>query len=219
VTVIGHSLGGDVVIGAALAEPGLFASIGVFEPPMPWLGFHRRLAPVTPEPAQGPAPEPARGDSTADGGQTLRHWPPFDPDPGIEAERFFRRMVGNSAWARLPEPAKQDRRDDGPALVADLTSIRGPAPFDVTALTVPTLFGRSGAAGESHHHQTAAWLAEHVTGAELMEIDGAGHGAHLSHPDAFARFVRRAVEMAAGNHGAHGAHGALRATDQAGALG
>src|SRR6516164_7785248 len=39
VVAIGHSLGGDVVIGAALAEPSLFDAIGVFEPPMPWLGF------------------------------------------------------------------------------------------------------------------------------------------------------------------------------------
>jgi pimeloyl-ACP methyl ester carboxylesterase len=106
-------------------------------------------------------------------------------------------MVGDSAWERLPETARQDRRDDGPALVADLTSIRGAAPFDVTALTVPVLFGRSGPGGDEHHRLTVAWLANHVPGAAMMDIEGAGHGAHLSHPDAFARFVRRAVEMGA----------------------
>ncbi len=38
VSAIGHSLGGDVVIGAALADPELCESVGAFEPPMPWLG-------------------------------------------------------------------------------------------------------------------------------------------------------------------------------------
>ena len=44
VVAIGHSLGGDVVIGAAMAEPALFDTIGAFEPPMPWLGFRRDRA-------------------------------------------------------------------------------------------------------------------------------------------------------------------------------
>jgi pimeloyl-ACP methyl ester carboxylesterase len=41
VVAVGHSVGGDVVIGAALAEPLLCDSLGAFEPPMPWLGFRR----------------------------------------------------------------------------------------------------------------------------------------------------------------------------------
>ncbi len=40
------------------------------------------------------------------------------------------------------------------------------------------------------------WLVEHTPGAELFEIAGAGHGAHLTHPDAFAAFVRAAVARA-----------------------
>ena len=42
VVAVGHSLGGNVVIGAALAAPRAFDAIGAFEPPMPWLGFRRR---------------------------------------------------------------------------------------------------------------------------------------------------------------------------------
>ena len=41
VVAIGHSFGGDVVVGAALASPESFDAIGAFEPPMPWLGFRR----------------------------------------------------------------------------------------------------------------------------------------------------------------------------------
>jgi pimeloyl-ACP methyl ester carboxylesterase len=79
VVAVGHSLGGDVVIGAALAEPGQFDSVGAFEPPMPWLGFRR----------------------THPGEDRPRDWTPLAEDPGEEAERFFGRMVSPSAWHRL----------------------------------------------------------------------------------------------------------------------
>lgn len=171
VTAVGHSVGGDVVIGAALAEPGWFASIGAYEPPMPWLGFRR-----------------------AGGG--ARRWPTVGGDPADEAERFFRRMVGDAAWDRLPEAMRAERRADGPALAADLAGVRGAAPFDVTALAVPAVFGRGGPQSDAHHRDTVAWLAEHVPGSQLVEIEGAGHGAHLTHPDAFAALVRTAVRLA-----------------------
>jgi pimeloyl-ACP methyl ester carboxylesterase len=106
-------------------------------------------------------------------------------------------MVGDAAWDRLPESARQERRADGPALVADLLAMRGDAPFDVTALAVPAVFGRGGTASAAHHRDTVAWLASHVPGAELFEIEGAAHGAHLTHPDRFADLVRAAVALGA----------------------
>jgi pimeloyl-ACP methyl ester carboxylesterase len=170
VTAVGHSVGGDVVVAAALAEPARFSSLGAYEPPMPWLGFSRR-------PGRGP-------------------WTPGDP--GDEAEAFFRRMVGDAAWDRLPADVRARRRAEGPALVADLLAMHGEAPFDVTALTVPVVFGRGGPASSAHHRDTVGWLASHVPGAMLVEIEGAGHGAHLSHPDGFARLVRVAVGLGTG---------------------
>jgi pimeloyl-ACP methyl ester carboxylesterase len=167
---IGHSLGGNVVIGAALASPRAFDSIGAFEPPMPWLGFRRR----------GGTP-----------------WPPLADDPGEEAERFFGRMVGKGTWARLTEDGRAQRRADGPALVADLRSMRGEgAPFDVTALDVPAVFGRGGPSSAEHHRRSVEWLGANVPGAVVYEITNAQHGAHLSHPDHFAAMVRLAVERA-----------------------
>jgi pimeloyl-ACP methyl ester carboxylesterase len=112
------------------------------------------------------------------------------------AERFFRRMVGDAAWDRLSEPAKAERRADGPALEAELSAIRvTEEPFDVTTLAVPATFGR-GEQSASRHRGTVAWLSEHVPGAEQVEIAGASHGAHLTHPDAFASMVRSAVSRA-----------------------
>jgi pimeloyl-ACP methyl ester carboxylesterase len=102
-------------------------------------------------------------------------------------------MVGDSAWERLSESAKDERRADGPALEAELADIRrSEAPFDVTTLTIPATFGRGGLSAD-RHRDTVAWLAEHTPGSELVQIDGASHGAHLTHPDAFAALVRSAL--------------------------
>ncbi|MGH9083324.1 MAG: alpha/beta fold hydrolase [Acidimicrobiales bacterium] len=171
VVTVGHSMGGVVALGAALAEPRRFTAVGAYEPPMPWLGFPREGAPAS------------------------QDAPPADP--AAEAERFFRRMVGDGAWERLSGAAKASRREDGPALVAELASLRrgAPAPFDVTALTVPVVFGCGGPATEPRRRRTAAWLAEHVAGGHLVEIPQAGHGAHLGHPTAFADLVRATVAL------------------------
>ena len=98
-------------------------------------------------------------------------WPGLADDPGEEAERFFSRMVGEGAWARLNERGRAERRADGPALVADLRNMRveGP-PFDVTALEVPSLFGRGGPASSAHHRRTVEWLGANVPGAVVYDI-------------------------------------------------
>jgi pimeloyl-ACP methyl ester carboxylesterase len=171
VIVVGHSLGGDVAMAAALRTPERFAALGVFEPPMPWLGFRRAARP------DGPTPRP--GASGA---------PDLNEDPTAEVERFFKTMMGEAAWHRLPEAGRAERRADGAALVDDLRSVRREAPLAAERLEVPLLVGRGGRTNE-HHRQTTDWLTAHVPGARLFEIPGAGHGAHLSHPDAFAEFV------------------------------
>jgi pimeloyl-ACP methyl ester carboxylesterase len=117
-------------------------------------------------------------------------------DPAEEVERFFSRMVSPSAWQRLSDVGKAGRRADGPALVADLLSLRGELPFDVMDLAVPALFGVGGPASAAHHHDGVAWLGAHVPGAAVYEIAQAQHGAHLSHPDHFAAFVRAVVARA-----------------------
>jgi pimeloyl-ACP methyl ester carboxylesterase len=172
---IGHSLGGDVVVGAAIAAPRAYDAIGAFEPPMPWLGFRRTDA----------------------GGDQPRGWSPLAEDPGDEAERFFSRMVSPTSWQRLTEEARVDRRADGPALVADLTSIRGHPPFDVMDLGVPAVFGMGGVGTQPHHRRAVEWLGAHVPGATAYEIEGAHHGAHLSLPDHFAAFIRTVIGRAA----------------------
>jgi pimeloyl-ACP methyl ester carboxylesterase len=176
--VIGHSYGGDIALGAALrgGGPSTILSVAAYEPPMPWLPGYRPSGPTG-------------GGRPAD--------PPTDPDQAAAvAERFFRRMVGDTAWERLPDAAKAARRADGPALEAELAAIRvAEAPFDVSALSIPATFGCGGNSA-SRHRYAVAWLVEHTPGAQLVEIPGASHGAHLTHPDGFAAMVRTAVARA-----------------------
>jgi pimeloyl-ACP methyl ester carboxylesterase len=180
VVAVGHSLGGDVVIAAALAEPRAFDAIGAFEPPMPWLGFRRNQGPDRP----------------------ARPWPALAEDPGVEAERFFCRMVGEASWSRLTEAGRESRRADGPALVADLRSLRGEGPpFDVRGLRIPSVFGMGGLATQPHHRRSVQWLGANVPGGVLYEIEHAQHGAHLSHPDHFAAMTRLVVDRAGDTEG------------------
>lgn len=176
VVAVGHSVGGTLALWAGVAAPERFAALAAYEPSMPWLGFH----PPSPWLATDP-------DGSNDSVQ--------DFDPAQEAERFFRRMVGDAAWERLGDQERASRRADGPALVADLRGIRMQTPFDVTAVTVPTVVACGGPSSRPHHRQTVAWLAEHVSAITPIEIGEAGHGAHLSHPDAFAALVRQAVAL------------------------
>ena len=157
--VVGHSFGGDVAMGAALAAPEAVVGVAAYEPPMPWLDWWPRRA------RSG------------------------DEDPGRFAEAFFRRMVGEGSWERLTDQARAERRADGPALMAELTSLRtGPGPFDPGELRVPTVFGR-GERAVAHHQRGVQELHRAVPGSTLVEIAGAGHGAHLSHPGGFAELV------------------------------
>jgi pimeloyl-ACP methyl ester carboxylesterase len=163
-TLVGHSLGGDVVLAATIAAPASVCAVGVYEPPLPWLEWWPRRP-------------------MAD-----------DPDPAEYAESFFRRMVGDEAWERLPEGTRRERQAEGPTLLAELTSLRtGRAPFDLAAVVCPVLVGR-GEASVWHHRRAADAMAEARPGTRIVEIEGAAHGAHRTHPDGFAAFVRQVVD-------------------------
>jgi len=166
--IVGHSYGGGVALGAALAAPEAVRAVGAYEPPLPWYEWwpHRSASSIT------------------------------DEDPATFAEGFFRRVVGEGGWERLSDQARAARRADGPALVAELADLRREhALFDVTGLVRPLVLGRGGRS-VPHHRRAIDALCELVPSAEVVEIPGAAHGAPLSHPDAFAAMVRRVVGRA-----------------------
>ena len=167
--VAGHSYGGDVALAASIARPEVVRSVLAFEAPTPWV-------PWWPADSAG-ARAVGRSDS-----------------PGDAAEAFIRRIVGDAAWQRLPERTKAERRAEGPAVLVDLASVRGDAPFELADVPVPVVVGTS-SDGEAHHRECARRMAEALPDAELVEVHG-NHGVHARHPERFAVLVRQAVERA-----------------------
>jgi pimeloyl-ACP methyl ester carboxylesterase len=165
--VIGHSYGGDVALGAALSSPTTIRAVGAYEPPLPWMDWW-----------------PRRSASSI-----------ANEDPASFAESFFGRVVGEGGWERLSPATRDARRADGPALVSELADLRRATPaFDVERLEVPLVLGRGGRS-IPHHRRSIDALVELVPDAQVVEIAGAAHGAHLTHPDAFAALVRRVAAV------------------------
>lgn len=164
--VVGHSHGGNIAMAASIARPDLVVGLGLYEVPTAWM-------PWWPQ-------------DTA-GGQAVSA---ATPEEGAEA--FMRYILGDERWERLPPSTKAARRAEGPALLADMKAIRSAPPFDLRDVGVPAVVGQ-GSECRPHHVKGTAHLMANLTHAELTIIDGAGHTAHSTHPEAFARFVHRAV--------------------------
>jgi len=164
--VFGHSYGGVVAIRSA--EIGAqFDAMVTYEPPLPW------LAPRT----------GSFGD--------------LNPDPEAEAELFFRRMVSNSAWERMSVAEQQSRRSDGPALHDDLSTIRNTtAAVNWSAVSTPWTYGHGDAADRLEYYQSiAAGLRRDLPTITTTQVAHAGHGAHLSNPEAMVRLIDYRLEQ------------------------
>lgn len=170
--VVGHSLGGVIALAFAQHHPQLTTAVVAYEAPMAWLPWW---------------PSTTAGGAATGAGD----------DPGDAAERFMRRIVGDERWERLPRRTREQRRAEGPALLAELRSIRDGAkpPYDPAEVLVPVIAAH-GTGSADHHRQTAIALAELVPAGELTVVEGAGHGVHLTHPGALAGLARRALAVA-----------------------
>ena len=158
VLVFGHSAGGVVALGAATAASSLVDLVVAYESPLAWVLARERSRPLLGE------------------------------DPREEAEIFFTRMVSRSAWERLSDVEKESRRADGPALLADLRSVRGSAPFDLGNLTAPAAYAHGDGIIAPYYRELAALLARRFS-MRTVEMTGAGHGAHLANPDQLAELL------------------------------
>ncbi len=164
--VFGHSYGGVVALRSA--ETGAsFDALVTYEPPLPWLG-----------PRTGSFGE-------------------LNPDPEAEAEAFFRRMVSNSAWNRMSTAEQASRRSDGPALHNDLSTIRSDtAAVNWTTVTTPWTYGHGDAADRVEYYESIATrLRRDVPAITTTKVAHAGHGAHLSNPEAMVRLIDYRLEQ------------------------
>lgn len=164
--VAGHSYGADVALAAAVRRPDVVVAVVSYEAPMPW-------QPWWP-------------------GDTAGSVAVQEAGPEAAAEAFMRRMVGDERWERLPSRTKEARRAEGVAVLAELRSIRDRAPFDLADVLVPVVVG-VGSLSAPHQRAAAPIVAELLPDAVLVEIEGARHGAHLSHPAEFAALIRYAL--------------------------
>jgi pimeloyl-ACP methyl ester carboxylesterase len=172
--VIGHSLGGVIALGAAQRHPELISAVGAYESPMPWVEWWPKRSA---------------------GGEAMTMGEGTTPEAAADAaEQFMRRMIGDERWGALPEGTRRSRRAEGPALLAELRSARQRPAYEPTAITVPVLTAH-GTESREHHCWAAQELARLTGGSSPVVIDGAGHGAHASHHQAFAAFVRRVIEL------------------------
>ena len=163
--VFGHSYGG--VVGArASAEDHPFSALVTYEPPRPWVVER-----------QGNFGE-------------------LHPDPAVEAESFFRRMVSDSAWERLGPDEQAGRRADGPALHNDLSTLRSThVPLDWSKVTIPWTYSFGDADGRAEYYASVARTLSHsVARLTISPITHAGHGAHLSSPEAMVRLIEQQLE-------------------------
>lgn len=165
--VVGHSLGGNIALAAAERAPELVRAVVVYESPFSWLPWW---------------PTSTAGAAAVEG------------DAADAAERFLRRMIGDALWERLPEATRSARRAEGEVLVGELTDLRRVPAWHAERITVPVI-ASYGELGNDHHKVGQRWLAE-TLGCPLVEVPGARHNAHSSHPDALAALVAQAFAAA-----------------------
>lgn len=189
----GHSFGGLICLALAERRPELVRAVVVYEAPMAWTPWWPGGRPGDRPNGRGAGDAGAAGPGAGDAGAVG----PGDRDGPDAAEWFLRRMLGDAVWERLPAGMRAERRAEGPTLVAEMRSVRppAPAPFDPRAVTVPVVVAH-GTETRAHHRRAARELAERLPRGELRVVEGATHGAHLTHPDDFAGLVRRAIARA-----------------------
>lgn len=185
----GHSFGGLVCLALAERQPDLVRSVLAYEAPRMWATWWPGSTPG----AQAVAVGTGAGDQVPDAEEVEGD----DAHGEAAAEWFLRRMIGDVTWERLPASMRAERRAEGPTLVAELRSVRPPAPvpFEASAVTVPVV-AAFGSRSRPHHMRATEELARTAPRGELRVVEGAAHGAHLTHPAEFADLVRRALELA-----------------------
>lgn len=121
---------------------------------------------------------------------------PYTPGPPDDAaEEFLRRALGSDVWEELPEAFKAARRREGPAFADDFKAASAVA-FDFADILSPLAVAHGSRTDERFRRGSETIVAA-THASSLSVIEGASHGAHLSHPTEFAQWVRAVAALVA----------------------
>lgn len=182
--VLGHSYGGVVALAAAEARPDLLAAVVVYEPPLPSLVLPGASAarPGAPPARRGPSPAARRA---ATFGPVV---PVEGEPPGAFAARFAAGALGADRYDRLAAEVRDGLALDGPAASLEVAELSLAVPFD-PSLVAPHVVVARGSLAAERFVVASTWLLAHLPDATAAVVEGAGHGAHLSHPRALAAIL------------------------------
>jgi pimeloyl-ACP methyl ester carboxylesterase len=165
--LIGHSYGGQVALAAASRLPDRVVGVSTYETPLSWLSWW----PTNTAGALGVLAGHQRA-----------------------AEEFMIRMIGQQRWDALPERTKEERRREGRALVEELSALRQGPSWESVDIHCPVICG-VGSQASAHQQRAVAWLVDNIESASSTIIQGAGHGAHMSHPkEMYEQLIRPHIE-------------------------
>jgi pimeloyl-ACP methyl ester carboxylesterase len=167
VVVVAHSYGAHVTMLAATMSPSAFAAVGLWEPPLQYEPWWRSIL-------------ERRGVDRFGG-----------TDPAAQIELAHRVILGDDVWESWPADVRDARRAEGPAYQVDMASL-AVAPYAYDDVKVPATVG-GGARSSSSSRKVAPWLLERLPDAQPFVIEGVGHFANRTHPEAFAGFARAAI--------------------------
>jgi len=167
--LIGHSFGGVLALHLAARHPDEVATLTLIEPVLfaaatgHWRAAH--------DAAFAPAL------AAASVGRTE------------EAARAFHAIWGHGAWAALPERVRADMAAKMPIIAAQQEVLTGPCALDpLDAVRAPTLLVE-GTESPAVVGEIIDTLAARLPRAGRVGIDGAGHMAPITHPEAVAAVV------------------------------
>jgi len=181
-TLVGHSYGAAVALIAALKDPKRVKAMALYEPTLFSL-----VDAESPQPndADGICAAVARSVAALD-----------DGDESAAAGHFIDYWMGAGSWARTPESRR-------PPIAASIRNIRNwshallrePTPLAAfAALDMPVLY-MTGAKSPASSRGVARILQRALPRVEVVELDGVGHMAPVTHPDLvnglIARFLDR----------------------------
>lgn len=176
VHVVGNSLGASIALRLAASRPDLLLSATGHEPP---------LFSLLEDGPSGRGSDLEALTSTVDAVLAL-----IDNGAHEEAARLFVDEIafGSGAWENLPAPVRKTFVDNAPTFL-DEQRDPGWSSLDLAQLarsSVPLQLTYGGQTRAVFRGVVAA-IAERATGIRVVEVPGAGHVPHVTHPDAVAR--------------------------------